>query len=125
MNNIKAQFLYQTAPRIGLTDAQARTILRAAQTLHTWAVHECNGTKQREQTQDADGYWNDTGVVNWYNPDTGKMLGRTPDLEAGALKRVQAVCKDAGIAFEHQGDPRGYVLKLVKDGREIGVPSGD
>jgi hypothetical protein len=124
MDKYRAEFIYKTAPALGLTEEQAYTILRAAQTLHTWAVHECNGTKHREEVQDATtGQWHETGRVHWYNPNTGNKCGRAVDLEAGALRRVESVCKSAGLTFEHQGDPRGYVLKLIKDVREYGVPS--
>jgi len=124
MNKQSAQFAYSIAPNsLGLTFAEARAILRAAKTLHTWAEHECNGTKQQESVQDSTGQWVETGRWFWYNPNTGDKCGRAIDLETGALRRVAAICHPAGLAFLHQGDPRGYVLKLVKDGREYGVPS--
>jgi hypothetical protein len=117
------RFIFQTGPAIGLTFDQARALLRKAQTLHTWAVHECNGTKRREERETSPGTWEETGRVHWYNPDTGKRCGLTPDLERGALKSAAAICNEAGLEFEHQGDPRGYVLKIIKDGRAYGVPS--
>jgi hypothetical protein len=119
-----AQFVYSTAPNhLGLTESSARAILRAAKTLHTWAEHECNGTKQQESVQDSTGQWVETGRWFWYNPNTGNKIGRAVDLETGALRRVASICKDAGLTFEHQGDPRGCVLKIIKDGRSYGVPS--
>lgn len=118
----QTQFIH-TASGLGLSYADARAVLRTAQTLHTWAVHECNGTKRREQTQGVGGTWADTGRVHWYNPNTGKRCGRTPDLEAGALRRLGELCNRLGLEYIHQGDPRGYVVKLVKDGCEFGVPS--
>lgn len=117
------EFIRTAALHLGLDDDDTMTVLRAAQTLHTWAVHECNGTKQREQLQTSPGHWEDTGRVHWYNPNSGNKCGLTPDLETGALKRIAALCARNGLGFEHQGDPRGYVLKIIKDGREYGVPS--
>ena len=125
MNKAKAQFIYSTAPALGLTPIQGAMIARAAQTLHTWAEHECNGTKQAEEREVEPGVWGPTGRWHWYNPNTGNKCGRAVNLEAGALQRVRDICTEAGIGFEHQSDPRGYVLKLVKDGREYGVPSGE
>jgi hypothetical protein len=123
MNRYKAEFRFKAAPMLGLTDDEATTILRKAQTLHTWAEHECNGTKQREEKQDATGAWIETGRVFWYNPNTGDRCGLTPDLERGAIKAVSRICEAHGLNYEHQGDPRGFVLKLIKDGREFGVPT--
>ena len=123
MDKDRAQFIYQTAPELGLSRSDALAVLRKAQTLHTWAVHECNGTIQREEKQLPSGDWQETGICHWYNPDTGNKCGRTSDRETGAIKSLQAIAKAAGLEFEHQGDPRGYVVKLVKDGRSYGVPS--
>ena len=120
--NDRAEF-FATARSLGLNNFNTRAILRIAQTLQTWAVHECNGTKQAEEKQLPDGTWQPTGRWHWYNPNTGNRCGRTPNLEAGALKRLQAICTDSGIGYEHQGDPRGYCLKIIKDGREYGVPA--
>jgi len=123
MDKYRAQFFYQTAPMLGLSNVDALAVLRKAQTLHTWAVHECNGTKQREEKQTESGEWVETGRVFWYNPNTGNKCGRAVDLETGAVKSLQSIAARYGLGFEHQGDPRGYVVKLVKDGREYGVPS--
>jgi hypothetical protein len=123
MNKHEAEFVYTTAAQIGLNRKQAETLRRAAKTLHTWAEHECNGTKQQEEVQNESGQWVATGRWFWYNPNTGNKCGRAVDLETGALRRVAAVCKESGLTFEHQGDPRGYVLKIIKDGRAYGVPS--
>jgi hypothetical protein len=119
----RSEFFITARTHLGLNNADTRAVLRIAQTLHTWAVHECNGTKQREEREVSPGTWEPTGRVHWYSPDTGNRCGRTPDLETGALKRLQVICIGNGLGYEHQGDPRGYVVKLVKDGREFGVPS--
>lgn len=37
------------------------------------------------------------------------------DREAGALRRIAAVCKALGINFYHQGDPRGAALYVSRD----------
>lgn len=123
MNKQRADFIYKTAPMLGISEDDAIVLLRKAQTLHTWAVHECNGTIQREEKQDASGQWVETGICHWYNPNTGKKTGRTSDRETGAIKAVQAIAKRYGLEFQHQGDPRGWVVRLIKDGREFGVPS--
>lgn len=123
MEKQTAQFVYCTSAQLGLRPAEAKIIARAAKTLHTWAEHECNGTKQQEEVKDSSGQWVATGRWYWYNPDTGDRCGRAVDLETGALRRVASICKAAGLTFEHQGDPRGCVLKIIKDGRSYGVPS--
>ena len=123
MTRERNEFIYRTAPMLGLTEEQAWIVLRKAQTLHTWAVHECNGTIQEEQVQNDAGQWIETGRFHWHNPNTGNKCGRTSNREAGAVKALQDIAAAAGLAFEHQGDPRGYVVKLAKDGRFYGVPS--
>jgi hypothetical protein len=110
----RAQFVYKTADQLGIRFHDAYTILRKAQTLHTWAVHECNGTIQRDETD---------GKCYWYSDRTCERIGRTSDRETGAIKALDSICRPLGIHVEYQGDPRGYVVKLHKDGREYGVPS--
>ena len=90
-----------------LTTEQARTLRRAEKTLHRWAEEECNGTIQREGDQ-GDGK---PFRVWWQDILSGKIY-KTPtaDREAGALRRVAQVCKEAGLHFYHQTDPRGCAL---------------
>lgn len=90
---------------LGFTADEARTLLRASATLHTWAEHECNGVIQRDE---------ETNVPYWYNTHTGKPLSRTSDREAGALKRAKAIAAARGFEVYHQGDPRGCALYLYK-----------
>lgn len=116
----RARFIYQTAPSLGIAEPEARQILKIAQTLHTWAVHECNGEIERDEA---------TGLCYWYyvnanylDPCDPRYRRRTADRETSALKRLPALLPE-GVTFGHQGDPRGYVLHLVANGREYGVPS--
>lgn len=91
----------------------ARTLRRAQLTLHRWAEEMCNGTIQREGEQ-GDGkpfrVYPDPVLIR------GKVFYREPvrpnipDRERGALARVEKVCKDAGLYWYHQTDPRGCAL---------------
>lgn len=98
--------------RAGFTTDEARELMRASSTLHTWAEHECNGVIQRDEA---------TNVPYWYSSNTGKRLGRTPDRETGALQRVQRIAKQHGMVAYHQGDPRGCALYIIRPGD---VPRG-
>ena len=87
----------------------ARTLRRAQMTLHRWAEEMCNGTIQRDGEQGDgkpfryyDRMWNDTPQK--------ELRHYIPDRERGALRRVEQVCKDAGLFYFHQRDPRGCAL---------------
>lgn len=94
---------------------QANTLRRAELTLHGWAEKECG----------FDGY--NTSYVYERDEETGKTYlgiypytGKSrrqpiPDRETGALKRVQKVCKELGIFYYHQTDPRGCALYVDKE----------
>jgi len=84
----------------------ARTLRRAQMTLHRWSEEMCNGTIQREGP-DGDGkpYRRTFHKSNVYGR-------RVPDREAGALRRVAAVCQEAGLHF-YQTDPRGCALYVA------------
>ena len=110
----RQRFIWKTAPALGLNPIEAKIVLRKAQTLHSWAVHECNGTKQRDES---------TGKVYWYSDQTGERICRTVDLETGALSSLRSLAAQHQLGVEYQGDPRGWVVSLIKDGREYGVPS--
>lgn len=106
---------FQTLARLGISDADAATLVRASATLRTWHEHECNGAIQREGD---DG----TGRPYWCNADTGRKLFPTPDREAGALKRINAVmARYPGLTAYVQGDPRGCALYIIRPGD---VPEG-
>lgn len=88
--------------------ADAETLRRAERTLHGWAEREC-GTERGCITRDED-----TDRPSWQNAMTGHM---TPiaDREAGALRRVAAVCERIEAHFFHQGDPRGCALYVSRE----------
>lgn len=90
---------------LGFTAHEARQLMRASTTLHTWAEHECNGVIQRDE---------DSNRPFWHSPNTGKRIGATSDREAGALKRAKAIAATRGFEVYHQGDPRGCCLYLYR-----------
>jgi hypothetical protein len=107
------QNTFDTLARMGISHADAATLVRASATLHTWHEHECNGTKQQDEES---GHW------SWYNPNTDRQCGRTPDLEKGARKRIGVVlARYPGLTAYVQGDPRGCALYILRPGD---VPDG-
>ena len=94
---------------IGFSDAN--TLRRAEKTLHNWAEKACGDSSDYasfgiERDEDDDSPW-------WvYRPHRTNETHRhrIADREAGALKRVQAVCERINGYFYHQTDPRGVAL---------------
>lgn len=96
-------------PAPGLTIEEARTLRRASLTLHRWAEEECNGTIQR--VDNGEGY----PVRHYGQGNEPRLTARIPDREAGALRRIAAVCKAAGLHYYHQTDPRGCALYVAAE----------
>lgn len=111
----------------GLSYAEAETLRRAAQTLHTWAEHECNGTITRAEEGETDHRGNSMKAGKTYSVSNINGPGRlhyyrTADRETPALKRAADIAKTHGAELEHQGDPRGWPLKLHIKGMRIAPP---
>lgn len=97
---------------ITLSFDEAETLRRAQLTLHRWAELECGDSNdyaswaiERDET---------TGKpFRCLYPHQGNPSRLpTPDREAGALRRVAAVCNAHGLYFYHQTDPRGCALYM-------------
>lgn len=101
--------------RLGIRGDEARQLVRASATLHTWAEHECNGHIQRDEA---------TGRPYWYD-DLGKRMQRTSDREAGALAIAHRVAYAHGLLVYHQTDPRGCALYLYRQTDLDSYYSGD
>ena len=107
--------IHALASRLSIEYEDAAILRRCAMTLHRWAELEC-------------GDGNDTS--SWCierDEENGKpymvrhvyAIGRSirspiPDREAGALKRVKAVCERCGLHYYHQTDPRGLALYVAR-----------
>ncbi len=95
---------------LGLTTEEAETLRRCSQALHRWAELECgNSNDYASWCVERDELTGKPYMVTY--PHQGKVSRRpTPDREKGALKRVDAICKRAGLHYYHQGDCRGVAL---------------
>ena len=101
---------------IRLSFDQARTLRRASLTLSRWSEQEsgdsndyCSWAIERDP---------ETGKpMRCVYPHKGGSTRRTPirDLEAGALRRIAAVCAEIGAHYYHQTDPRGAALYLASE----------
>ena len=92
--------LYSSLLNLGFTYAESSSLIRASNTLSRWAEAECNGDIQRDE---AGKPW------RYYGPEHQHKC-RASDREAGALRRIEFICKRAGAHFYHQQDPRGCAL---------------
>jgi hypothetical protein len=96
---------------MGLSAVDADRIRRIAMTLSRWDEAECNGDIQRDETTNK--------PVRCYETKyDGKWTRRSypiPDRESGAIRRLNAICKEYGLFFYHQTDPRGASLYLSKE----------
>jgi hypothetical protein len=116
---------------INLTLDDARTLRRAEMTLHRWAERRCGwatpgqyGASMALVRCSDHGDDDDDGKPYLeIHPNVGLQTRweSVPDLERGALKRVQRVCEKYGASYYHQSDPRGAAL-YISD-REIDAAS--
>lgn len=90
------------------------TLRRAEMTLHRWAELECgNGNDYQSWSIERDEKTDKPFMVTY--PHTGESRRHMiADRERGALKRVAAICKELGLYFFHQTDPRGCALYVSK-----------
>jgi len=97
------------------TQAEANTLRRASITLHRWAELECGDSNdyaswaiERDES---------TGLpyMVTYPHNGATRRRRIPDRERGALRRIEALCKVAGLCFYHQTDPRGCALYISSE----------
>ena len=101
---------------IDATYEQANTLRRAEKTLRTWAEQECGDSSEHASFSIERDEETGTPYRCVYPHDTNKVRRtRTPDLEAGALKRVKEVCATLGLHFFHQTDPRGACLYVSRE----------
>lgn len=97
---------------VSVTFEDAQTLRRAQLTLHRWAELECgDGNDYASWAIERD---DETGIPYMcrypYRGDSTRH--RIADREAGALRRVAAVCARYGLHYFHQGDPRGNALRI-------------
>jgi hypothetical protein len=107
--------IYALADRLNISADDALALRRASMTLSAWAVAECGNSNERAS-------WaierdETTGKpFRCIYPHAGKPSRYpVPDRESGALRRIAAICKAAGIHWHHQTDPRGLALYLSKE----------
>jgi len=103
---------------VNMDYTDANTIRRAALTLHRWNELECGDSDQwkawsieRDET-DGRAYM----AMHFYGSRSNGATStryRIADREAGALRRVAAICAKYGAHYFHQTDPRGASLYIA------------
>ena len=102
----KIHRLYSRLAELGFSFDDSSTLIRAERTLARWGEAECNGDIQRDEK---------TNIPWRYFGNEHQHRCATPDREAGALRRVTAICERAGAHFYHQTDPRGCSLYVSRE----------
>ena len=100
---------------IELSFDDANTLRRAEKTLQRWGEQECGdgnnyGSWAIERDEETDIPYM---VRHYYSIGHSKdrvLRTRIADREAGALRRIKAICERTGLNYYHQSDPRGCML---------------
>ena len=119
----REEFIAQTAGKLRLSLIHA--VLRRANTLQRNAVLSCSSILADRDRVPCPGVKHPEHCC-CDQPDHGHEMVPRIDRQDARIRRELDVLLD-GTAYraDYQGDPRGYVLKLVQreDNREFGVPS--
>ena len=95
---------------------QAETLRRAEQTLHRWAEQKCGASKDRVSWAiSRDENSNKPFCETHFHDGGPSRVDWIADREAGALRRIAAVCKAVEASFYHQTDPRGCALYVAAE----------
>lgn len=107
--------------KLGVSEPDARTMLRAANQLHRWHELECGIEPAHPGALQAISRDDDTGKLTWYDGNKWRpYYGRDNEkLALAAIKRVMA--KHPTLGYYVQGDPRGCSLYVLLPGD---VPDG-
>jgi hypothetical protein len=95
---------------LNLTFDHANTLRRAQITLHRWAEMECGDGNDYSSWSIERDEVTDVPYFCTYPHNRPMYRRRIADKEAGALRRIKAVCDFYGAHFYHQTDPRGCAL---------------
>ncbi len=103
---------------INLSFDEANTLRRAEKVLQRWAEQECGDSNdykswaiERDEKTDIP-YMVEHMHVEARGHDSRYRIA---DREAGALRRVKAICQAHGLHFYHQTDPRGCALYVSNE----------
>ena len=97
-----------------LTDVQ--TLRRAERTLQRWAEGECGDSNAYASVSiERDEHTNKPFRCVYSYTSTKVIRIPIPDREAGALRRIDRVCKRLDIHWYHQTDPRGCMLYVARE----------
>lgn len=105
---------------INLSYDDVNTLRRAEKTLQRWGELECGdgnsyGSWAIERDEETEVPYM---VRRHYRHGNGKdtmTRTRIADKEAGALRRVKAICEREGLHYFHQTDPRGCALYVSRE----------
>jgi len=100
---------------IDIEQETARQLRRIERTLHRWAELECGDGDEYKSWVITRDEATDKPYMEYHFHDGRVRRYATPDREAGALKRLAAICKRHGIHYYHQTDPRGCALYLSRE----------
>ncbi len=113
----KTATIYTSIARIcpDVTIEDASILRRAEITLHRWAEQECGDSNDHASWAiERDEKTGKPFMVRY--PHKGESRrSAIHDREAGALKRVRAVCSRLGLHFFQQSDPRGCALYVSNE----------
>ena len=100
---------------ISLSFDAANALRRAELTLQRWSEQECGDSGPSSSWAIERDEKTGLPYHATYPHNGPRRAYRIPDREAGALRRVQAVCAQAGLHYFHQTDPRGCALYVSNE----------
>ena len=100
---------------ISLSFDEVNTLRRAQITLQRWAELECGDSNAVASWMISRDDGTGAPYMEWH-ANTGRVTRtRIPDREAGALRRIKAICDAHGLHYYHQTDPRGCALYIDRE----------